>query len=202
LANLITLARLLLLFVAIFIIYHGSPIAYLINVLILIVVFVSDGLDGYVARKRGESSLFGAVFDIAADRTVELCLWVVFAHLSRIPVWIPLIFIARGVITDAIRASESQAHATTPFSMMQSPLAKMLVAGRFMRGFYATLKGFTFGFLMLALALESFTSPSVQHYGEITQQIGLLLAYLSLLICLVRGIPVVVEFIQKEASKP
>lgn len=197
-ANLITLARLLLLFVAILIIYHGSPLAYLVNVLILIVVFVSDGLDGYVARKRGESSLFGAVFDIAADRTVELCLWVVFAHLNRVPVWIPLIFIARGVITDAIRASESQAHAATPFSTVQSPLAKVLVAGRFMRGFYATLKGFTFGFLMLALALESFPDPAVHHYGEITQYVALVLAYLSLAICLLRGFPVLAEFIRKE----
>ena len=52
-ANLITLSRLLLL-IAVVAIAYRQPLSLLhfINVPLLIVVFVTDGLDGYVARKR------------------------------------------------------------------------------------------------------------------------------------------------------
>jgi len=73
-ANLITLSRLLLLFVVVAIAYQPSSWLKLIDVPLLIFVFVTDGLDGYVARKRRETSQFGAMFDIAVDRIVELTL--------------------------------------------------------------------------------------------------------------------------------
>ena len=41
-----------------------------------------DGVDGYVARKRNETSVFGSIFDIAIDRVVENVLWVVLADLG------------------------------------------------------------------------------------------------------------------------
>ena len=71
-ANLITLSRLLLLIVVVVIAYQPEhPWWQLANVPLLIFLFVTDGLDGYVARKRGEASVFGAMFDIAGDRIVE-----------------------------------------------------------------------------------------------------------------------------------
>ena len=88
-ANAITLCRLLLLWWVIFLAYQATPLWQLLNVPLLILVFASDGLDGYIARKRNETSLFGALFDVAADRIVELSLWVVLAHLALIPVWVP-----------------------------------------------------------------------------------------------------------------
>jgi hypothetical protein len=74
-ANLITVARLILLFVVIWMIYVGSVQVIEACMLLIIVVFASDGLDGWVARKRGSTSAFGAVFDIAGDRIV--------AHICR-----------------------------------------------------------------------------------------------------------------------
>ena len=65
-ANLITVGRLFLLFVVIWFIYHGSVQVIETCMLFIILVFASDGLDGWVARKRGSTSAFGAVFDIAA----------------------------------------------------------------------------------------------------------------------------------------
>jgi CDP-diacylglycerol--glycerol-3-phosphate 3-phosphatidyltransferase len=197
-ANLITLSRLLLLLVVILIIYRGAPAAQLGGVLLLIIVFVSDGVDGYVARKRGETSLFGAIFDIAADRTVELCLWVVFAHIGSLPVWIPLVFITRGVMTDAIRASESQSHQQSPFEIMHTRLGKALVAGRFMRGSYAVLKAVTFCILMLALPLPEIAPAMWQQWGNAVQALGLALACASVLICVLRGLPVILEFAQRK----
>lgn len=197
-ANLITSGRLLLLLVVILVTYHGSAVGRLVNVLLLIAVFVSDGLDGYIARKRGECSLFGAIYDVAADRTVELCLWVMFAHLGALPVWIPLIFIARGVLVDAIRAAGSGNRREAPFAQIHSHWGRALVAGRFMRGFYAVLKAVTFCLLMLCLPLPALAPAAWRQWGPLLYGTALGLAYLSTCICLLRGAPVVGEFLTRE----
>ena len=128
-ANLITLSRLFLLLVVVAIAYRPvSPVQLWIWP-VLSLVFISDGLDGWVARRRGEESLFGALFDIAVDRIVELTLWIVLADLDVIPIWIPILFVVRGVLVDAIRASQVQEARRAPFSLLNSPIARWLVAG-------------------------------------------------------------------------
>ena len=106
-ANLITLSRLLLLILVVIIAYRPPSLLQLLNVPLLILVFVTDGLDGYVARRRNETSQFGAMFDIAGDRIVELTMWIVLAHLQLVPIWVPIVFVVRGTIVDAIRASSA-----------------------------------------------------------------------------------------------
>jgi CDP-diacylglycerol--glycerol-3-phosphate 3-phosphatidyltransferase len=78
-ANLITIARLILLFVVIAMIHFRPVDLALPSMILLGVVFAGDGIDGWVARRRGSTSPFGAVFDIAGDRIVETVLWVYFA---------------------------------------------------------------------------------------------------------------------------
>lgn len=199
-ANLITLCRLLLLLVVVLLIYFGSAPLQILNLFLLILVFVTDGLDGYVARKYNEESLFGAIFDIAADRIVELCLWIVFAHVGLIPVWVPLVFVGRGVLTDAIRAAETETEHRAPFSVLQSRLGKMLVAGRFMRIFYAVLKAVTFCVLLITLPLPALLPELWQEGGSLISALGLGLTYLSVLICILRGLPVIVEFIMRQRT--
>ena len=94
---------------------------------LIIVVFASDGLDGWVARKRGSTSQFGAVFDIAGDRIVENALWIIFADLDLIPVWVPLMVMTRGFLVDGLR-SLSYVEGMTAFgesNMMRSPLTAL-----------------------------------------------------------------------------
>ena len=104
-ANLITIARLVLLFVTVGMIYWGNAAVILMAMPLVAIVFAGDGLDGYVARRRNSTSQFGAVFDIAGDRIVENVLWVIFAELQLIPVWIPLLVLTRGFVVDGIRSN-------------------------------------------------------------------------------------------------
>lgn len=197
-ANLITLGRMLLLFVVICMAYQPPSWWQFLTVPLLILVFVSDALDGYVARKRHETSLFGAMFDIASDRVVELSMWVVLAHLQLAPVWVPLVFIVRGSIVDAIRAGEGVAKGTRPFDMMQRPLARWLVAGRFMRAFYAVVKAHAFCWLLLIQPMPAMLPGVWQQWSWLLQGIGSVLVWLSVLLCVARGLPVVVEFLLRE----
>jgi CDP-diacylglycerol--glycerol-3-phosphate 3-phosphatidyltransferase len=163
-ANLITLSRLLLLLIVVWIFYlPPTPWAFA-NFFLIILIYFSDLLDGYVARKRNESSLFGALFDIAGDRIVELTLWIVAADIDLVPVWVPLVFVIRGVIVDAIRSSNVAAEGMAPFALMRSRIGKFLVVGSFMRNLYGVCKASAFAGLALLRPGAEFL-PEVWGYA-------------------------------------
>jgi|SRR5699024_9534061 len=197
-ANWITFARFLLLFVLLGIVYSGVPGLQLINAPLTLLIIVLDGVDGWVARRFNEESLFGATFDIAIDRIVETVLWIVLAHLSFIGVWIPLLFVIRGNLVDAIRSKGAQS-GVAAFDMMQSPLGRFLVAGRFMRGFYAAVKAVTFAWILFWQPFPLLAAEFWAHWGPGLLAVGLVLAWLSALLCILRGLPVIIEFCTRSA---
>jgi CDP-diacylglycerol--glycerol-3-phosphate 3-phosphatidyltransferase len=201
-ANLITFSRLLLMFVVIEMAYQPSSWLKLLDVPLLIFVFVTDGLDGYVARKRGETSQFGAIFDIAVDRIVELSMWVVLVHLGLAPVWVPLVFVIRGSIVDAIRARQTAAAPASPFDVMRSPLARFLVAGRFMRGFYAVMKAVVFCWLLLLQPLPDLVPAIWAEWSWLLHAISTGLIWIVVALCVARGLPVIVEFLAQQRQLP
>ncbi|MCB1679067.1 MAG: CDP-alcohol phosphatidyltransferase family protein [Halioglobus sp.] len=194
-ANLVTLSRLLLLWLVVALVYFATPPGQLLAVVLLILVFVTDGIDGYIARRTGTESLFGALFDIAADRIVELSLWIVLVDLDLVPLWVPLLFITRGVLVDAIRDNGVQAQHTQPFQLMQTPVGRWLVAGRFMRGFYAVIKAIAFCWMILMLPLPVLWPDLWNDWSAVLMFVGLTFVYLSTLLCVLRGAPVIIEFL-------
>lgn len=199
-ANVVTLSRLVLLIVVIVIAYQPPSPYQFINVPLMIVLFVTDALDGYIARKRRESSLFGAMFDIAGDRIVEIFMWIVLADLGLVAIWVPLVFVGRGVIVDTIRASQAYGQHSTPFEAIRTPLGQWLVAGKFMRIFYAVLKAHAFCWLLLLLPMP-FTLPGFwAEWGGLLNLVGQVLVYTTVVTCLARGLPVVVEFVYGQSD--
>jgi CDP-diacylglycerol--glycerol-3-phosphate 3-phosphatidyltransferase len=201
-ANIITLTRLLLLFPLVAMIYLASPSWQLVTVPLLAVIIGMDGLDGYVARKRREVSVFGSIFDIAVDRVIEYVLWAVLGHLGLVPMWVALVFIVRGTIVDSIRYA-AIAEGETAFGMMRSPLGRYLVASRFMRGMYGTIKAIAFGWLLLTQPLPDLAPAFWGEWSGPFGMITIFLVYASVVVCLVRGVPVIVEFaVQHKVFSP
>lgn len=193
-ANLITFSRFLLLLALLCIVYWGGPWLQLVNAPLMIFIISTDALDGYVARKRGEETVFGATFDIAVDRIVENVMWVVLAHLGFIGVWVPLLFICRGNLVDAIR-SKGAAQGTAAFDMMRSPVARFLVAGRFMRGFYAVVKAATFAWILFWQPIPILAPEFWSGWSSPITVISMILVIASAALCVIRGLPVVLEFL-------
>ena len=201
-ANIITLTRLLLLLPLVAMIYLASPSWQLATVPLLAVIIGMDGLDGYVARKRREVSVFGSIFDIAVDRVIEYMLWAVLAHVGLVPMWVALVFIIRGTLVDSIRYA-AIAEGETAFGMMRSPIGRFLVAGRFMRGMYGTIKAIAFGWLLLIQPLPDLAPAFWGDWSGPVGMITIILVYASVVVCLVRGVPVIVEFaVQHKVFSP
>lgn len=198
-ANAITIGRLILLFIVVAMIYFGNVQVITLCMLLLLVVIAADGVDGWVARKRNETSTFGAVFDIAGDRIVENTLWIIFADLDLIPVWVPILVISRGFIVDGLRSMSMQ-EGMTAFgdnNMMRSPLTTWLTAGRFMRGFFGYAKALAFVFLC---GLEAWKHHDTSDtfignlYGvDWFRYAGWSLVWLAVALTVIRGIPVVID---------
>ena len=171
---------------------YAPPIWQLLNVPLIIVNITLDGLDGIIARARAESTPFGAIYDIAADRIIEITLWIVLAQLNMVSIWIALIFVARGVLVDNLRKHSTKT-GEAPFSIMKTHLGKYLVAGRAMRFLYGLMKLITFAWLLLMLPLPSLLPHLYYNYDLIFNSISNVLITITVFICLIRGIPVIIE---------
>jgi phosphatidylglycerophosphate synthase len=188
LANYITLSRFPLLLIWILVLYLGLPSLRLAGVALLFVGLMLDTVDGVVARRTGQTSLFGSVLDIAADRTYELVLWVCFANLGMIPAVIPLIVVARTTLTDALR-SLGVADGSAPFAQPRSALARFLVGSSWMRTGYSVTKVTAFCGLALAEALSGFPAEAT---------VGLhVIVWSAVILCVVRGLPVLIAGIPR-----
>lgn len=187
-ANIITLLRFPLLFVYVALLYLGNAQIQLWCVPFIVIIILMDMMDGLIARARGEVSLLGSVLDIATDRTFEIVLWVVFAHIGLIPVVVPIIVITRGTTVDAVRAVGMR-NGLPAFDQVQHPLSRFLVSSPFMRSAYGIAKGFAFGLLTLDLGLQTLGSPASQTI----HLIALALTWISIAFTITRGLPVLIE---------
>ncbi len=198
-ANLITVGRLIVMFVVVAMIYFGDVTVIGISMILIALIFASDGLDGWVARRRKSTSPFGAVLDIAGDRIVENVLWVLFAALDAVPLWVPLLVMSRGIIVDGLR-SMSYAEGMTAFgsnNMMRSPLTTWLTAGRFMRALFGYAKAVGFIFLTGYVGSErpdaSGTWLGSLYDSDPFTWLGWGAVWLAVSLTIVRGVPVIVD---------
>ncbi|MGC9396756.1 MAG: CDP-alcohol phosphatidyltransferase family protein [Anaerolineae bacterium] len=188
LANMVTLSRIPLLVLIIVLLYQPAATPRLIAAPLIILLIMMDSFDGAIARSRGETSVLGSVLDIAADRAVEYVMWVVFAHLGLISVIFPLIVLVRGTFVDAVRAV-APSRGLAPFEMMRSPVGRFLVKSPWLRTPFAVAKAVAFFFLALTHGLAAAGSPSLATITVVAQ----VCVWVALLLCLLRGIPVLVE---------
>lgn len=202
LANWITLSRFPLLLANILILYLAPPPVRLFGVVLLLIGLGLDTVDGMVARRRGEMTLFGSVLDIAADRTYELVLWAVFADLRLIPVVIPLVVIARTTLTDAFR-SIGVSQGIAPFDQHKSKLGRFMVGSPFMRTGYSISKIVTFTALTLSQAMGGY--PAGTTLGSAAAPLlraGQAIAWVALVFCVFRGLPVIISNLRRYWGMP
>lgn len=189
-ANLITIFRTLLIFLAIYPLFGTHTHGFLIGLLLVIVAFSLDGVDGYVARKFNESSKLGAVLDIMSDRIIENTLWVTFAVLGWLPIVFPLVALTRGFVVDGFRsvAMEQGMTAFGETSMQKDKIGFFICSSKFSRISYAVAKAVAFVLMILA------KTPGLDHdISVFLYAIAYMAAVVAIMFCILRGLPVIFE---------
>ncbi|HUJ53848.1 MAG TPA: CDP-alcohol phosphatidyltransferase family protein [Steroidobacteraceae bacterium] len=95
LPNLICLIRLLLIWPILTAMHAGHHLAALS---LFIAAALSDGLDGYLAKRFDWTSALGKVLDPAADKLLLMCVFVEGGWLGLIPWWLTAAVVARAVM--------------------------------------------------------------------------------------------------------
>jgi len=155
-----------------------------------------DSLDGYIARKLGVASDFGALFDITGDRIVEHVYWIFFTAMGMVSIWVPIIFISRSFLVDMVRSFAFIKEGKTPFgekSMMRSPFTLFLTSGRFMRSLYGFMKVFTFvllGFILIYKNSGFLNRSLPQGFLDNFIVFVTICVWMTTALCLIRGLPV------------
>ena len=76
---------------------------YLIAGVIFIIASLTDFLDGHIARKYNLVTDLGKMLDAIADKVLVNPILIILAYNGFIPVIIPVVFITRDIIVDAIK---------------------------------------------------------------------------------------------------
>lgn len=191
LANIVSISRIFVAFAAIALLYEKTSWAYILAFVLTAIAFAMDGLDGYIARKFNQSSEWGSVLDILGDRIVEVSYWIVFAVMGWISILFPLVCVARAFTTDGIR-SVALSKGMTAFgekTMQSTSWGKFICASRFMRISYAVAKVAAFMLLIVV------NTPGMEIWSgtPLLHTITMALAWIAIIFCVVRAIPVVAE---------
>jgi cardiolipin synthase len=95
LPNIICLARIALIWPIVACLQSGeSDLA----VLLFLVAAVSDGLDGFLAKRFGWTSAFGKFIDPLADKMLLIAVFVTMAWMGLVPWWLTAAAVARDVM--------------------------------------------------------------------------------------------------------
>ena len=179
--------------------FGQGPWANLAAVGLTVAAIALDALDGHIARKKRMATPVGAQLDILGDRMIENVYFTYFAVMGMVSLWVPILFFARGAVTDLLRGLAMKAGHSGwgANAMLQTWWGRALVGSRWSRGLYAAIKCLCFCYLGLELAL---TRGPVALIGELTSDVHMMirlgaqaLTGITAAFCLVRGLPVLVE---------
>src|SRR5690606_20428203 len=87
LPNLLTMARVALIPLVLWLLYDGTPEAGFWAAVVYIVAAVTDFLDGWLARRMGLVSILGKFLDPLADKLMVMSSLVFLAWMGRLPLW-------------------------------------------------------------------------------------------------------------------
>lgn len=103
LPNLLTLARMVLSLLLVFLLLQPGPAAKIAALAVFTAAALTDWWDGRIARSRGLISPFGVLMDPIADKVLVLCAFGAFVRLRVVPGWMVLLIVARELLITGLR---------------------------------------------------------------------------------------------------
>jgi CDP-diacylglycerol--glycerol-3-phosphate 3-phosphatidyltransferase len=106
-ANYVTLIRVVLVPLALVMLFSNWPYHDFITAGLVLFAWVTDFLDGVVARRTDTVSSLGTYLDAAADKIFVLCVLFGLAQLTFLPFWLPCTILIRDLLISTLRSFAS-----------------------------------------------------------------------------------------------
>jgi CDP-diacylglycerol--glycerol-3-phosphate 3-phosphatidyltransferase len=103
LPNILTISRVVLAIVLVFLLEEGSSTGNILAVLVFAIAASTDFCDGHLAKSRGLVSNFGKIMDPIADKFLLLSAFGVLAHIGMIAWWMFIVIAIREILVTASR---------------------------------------------------------------------------------------------------
>lgn len=117
---------------------------------------VTDFLDGFLARKYGNVTVFGKFLDPLADKILISLTMIALIPLDRIPLWIVMLIIARELAITGLRAiavSEGIVIQASPLGKYKTIFQSVSLAGLCLHYAYLGIDFHFLGLILLYVAL-------------------------------------------------
>ncbi len=103
LPNQLTILRIVLVPVFVYLLMLSSPLMKLIGVIVFIIASVTDAYDGYHARKYGETTRLGAFLDPLADKFLITAAFLVYVWYGYLDLWMVVLVALRDIVVTVLR---------------------------------------------------------------------------------------------------
>lgn len=95
LPNIITIGRMLSLVPLVWLMLQKN---YTVALLVAVIAGLSDGVDGFLAKRYGWEGRLGSILDPLADKLMMLCCFSVFVYQGHFPLWLFILVVGRDVV--------------------------------------------------------------------------------------------------------
>ena len=102
--NVLTVLRILLAPVIVVALLDETPNGDALAAGLFTLAALSDGLDGYIARRRQEITTFGKLMDPLADKLLVVAALISLVSLGRLAAWVAMVIIARELAVTGLRS--------------------------------------------------------------------------------------------------
>ena len=103
LPNVLTLLRVLAVPVIVVALLGETPNGDALAAGVFALAALTDGLDGYIARRRRDVTTFGKLMDPLADKVLIIAALVSLVSLGRLAAWVAMVIIARELAVTGLR---------------------------------------------------------------------------------------------------
>jgi CDP-diacylglycerol--glycerol-3-phosphate 3-phosphatidyltransferase len=107
LPNFLTVLRIMLVPVVVVALLGNSPAGDVLAAAVFALASLTDFVDGYLARARGDETAFGKLMDPLADKLLIVAALLALVSLHRLAAWVAMVIIARELAVTTLRMGAS-----------------------------------------------------------------------------------------------
>jgi len=140
--------------------------------LLFIIAGITDGLDGYIARKMGLTTKLGLYLDPIADKLLVTSVLITLSYYRYVPLWITLILVGREFLINGLRSFYAMEGGAIYPSFSGKLKTALQIIGIICILFYSTISKFDimihkFGLIVLYAALFFSIYSAVNYIAAI-----------------------------------